>query len=295
VDWTQRLNAAIDYLEETWDKEPDLDRAAGLANCSPFHFLRMFEVVSGLSPGEYSRRRRLSRAALDLAAGNDKVIDVAFRYGYESPEAFAKAFKRLFGLTPSEAKAPGVTLEVWPPLRLAVVLKGERSMKYRIVEHAAFEVVGWAHRARTVGGENMVSIPKFWSECHASGKVAALAPLCGPLGLLGVCAETDTKGESFTYLIGVEKVSGQKIPEGTRALAIPAATYAVFTSVGAMPHAIQDVWKAAYSDWFPASEYEHGGTPDFEAYLKFPEGDERGNPDSLKFVSEVWIPLKKKS
>jgi len=141
VDWTQRLNAAVDYLEETWNREPDLERAAALANSSLFHFLRMFEVVSGLSPGEYSRRRRLSRAALDLAAGNEKVIDVALRYGYESPEAFAKAFKRLFGLTPSEAKVPGVTLEVWPPLRLAVVLKGERSMKYRIVEKPAFEVI----------------------------------------------------------------------------------------------------------------------------------------------------------
>jgi len=114
----------LNYLEETWDREPDLDRAAGLANCSSFHFMRMFEVVCGMGPSEYSRRRRLSRAAVDLAAGDEKVIEVALRYGYESPEAFAKAFKRLFGLTPSEARVPGVALETWPPLRLAVVLQG---------------------------------------------------------------------------------------------------------------------------------------------------------------------------
>lgn len=293
MDWTQRLNAALDYLEDTWNSEPDLERAAALANCSPFHFLRMFEVVSGLTPGEYSRRRRLSRAAVDLAAGNEKVIDVALRYGYETPEAFAKAFKRLFGLTPSEAKAPGAVLETWPPLRLAVILKGERAMQYRIVEKPAFEVVGWAHRASTVGGENMNSIPKFWDECHATGRVAQLAKFCGPLGMLGVCAEMDPKGENFTYLVAVEKAPGKAYPEGTAALKLPPATYVVFTAVGAMPHAIQNVWKQAYSEWFPSSGYEHAGTPDFEVYPGFPPGDERGDPSSPKCVSEVWIPLKK--
>lgn len=88
-------------------------------------------------------------------------------------------------------------------------------MKYRIVEQPAFEAVGWMHRARTVDGENLTSIPKFWADCHAQGKVAAIAPLRGPLGLLGVCAEMDYKQEEFTYLIGVVKVAGKTYPEGT--------------------------------------------------------------------------------
>ena len=294
MDWTQRLNAAIDYLEDTTDREPDLDQAARLANCSPFHFHRMFEVVTGMTPGEYSRRRRLSRAALDLAAGTDKVIDVALRYGYESPEAFAKAFKRLFGLTPSEAKVPGAVLASWPALRLSVVLKGEVAMKYRIVEKPAFEAGGWALRTSTVGGENNRNIPKFWQNCHADGKVQALVPLSNPWGLLGLCAESDPKAEEFTYLIGVE-AGTQRLPAGTRKIPIPAATYAVFESVGAMPKAIQDVWMQAFEEWFPSSGYEHGGTPDFEVYPWFPDGDPRGNPDSPEYISEVWIPIKKKS
>jgi len=295
LDWTQRLNAALDYLEETWSAEPDLDRAASLAHCSPFHFLRMFEVVSGLSPGEYSRRRRLSRAAVDLAAGDDRVIDVALRYGYESPEAFAKAFKRLFGLTPSEAKAPGAILQTWPPLRLAVVLKGAQPLPYRIVNHPGFTAVGWSYRVTTVHGENMRVIPEFWKQFNADGRSQALTPLCGPLGYLGVCAEMDLRNEVFTYLIGTDRTTGRRYPQGTSEIVVPAATYVVFPTVGAMPDPVQNAWLSAYSEWFPASDYEHAGTPDFEVYPMFEPDDPRGDPGNPQFVAEVWIPLKKKA
>jgi len=294
LDWTQRLNTALDYLEETWSSEPDLDRAASLANCSTFHFMRMFEVVSGLSPGEYSRRRRLSRAAVDLAAGDDRVIDVALRYGYESPEAFAKAFKRLFGLTPSEAKAPGAVLQTWPPLRLAVVLKGAQPLPYRIVNYPGFIAVGWEYRVSTVNGENQRVIPGYWDQFNTDGRAQALTPLCGPLGYLGVCADMDLRTETFTYLIGTDRTPGWVYPEGVTEIAVPAAMYAVFPTVGAMPGPVQNAWLSAYSEWFPASDYEHAGTPDFEVYPVFEPEDPRGDPRSAQFVAEVWIPLKKK-
>src|SRR5215471_13817775 len=107
-----------------------MERAAALANCSLFHFMRMFEVVCGVTPGEYIRRRRLSCAALDLAATDTRVIDVAMRYGYDTPESFAKAFKRLFGLTPSEAREPGAALSLYPRLHISVVLHGGLAMQY---------------------------------------------------------------------------------------------------------------------------------------------------------------------
>jgi AraC family transcriptional regulator len=168
-------------------------------------------------------------------------------------------------------------------------------MDYRIVEKPAFPVVGWPLRVSTVNGENFRRIPQFWDECHASGKVAQLARLCSPMGMFGLCAEAEPAKEEFTYFIGVEQVAGTTYPEGSRAVTLPASTYAVFTAVGAMPDAIQDVWKQAFSEWFPSSGYEHAGTPDFEVYPPFPEGDPRGNPDSPKNISEVWIPLRKKA
>jgi len=275
------------------DREPDLDRAARLAHCSPFHFLRMFEVVSGLTPGEYSRRRRLSRAAVDLASSDDRVIDIALRYGYETPEAFAKAFKRLFGLTPTEARQPAVPLQTWPALRLAVVLQGDRSLDYRIVRHPAFEAVGWAHRTSALDGSNFRTIPAFWNECLAADRVEPLVRQGGPLGSLGVCGEWDLADQTFTYLIAVERQPGQVYPEGTRRLSVPAATYVVFPCVGAMPTAMHETWKRAYAEWFPGSGYEFNGGPDFEVYPRFDPDDPRGDPDSPECYSEVWIPIRK--
>jgi AraC family transcriptional regulator len=295
VDWSQRLNAALDYLEGTLDREPDLEHAASLANCSLFHFLRMFEVVTGMTAGDYSRRRRLSRAAIDLAAGGERVIEVAMRYGYESPEAFARAFRRLFGITPSEARVPEITLQTWPPLRLAVVLQGEASMKFRIVEKPAFAVGGWALRTSCLMSENLRLIPRFWDECLADGRVRNLLPFMDNLGHLGLCCEWDRNKEEFTYMIGIDlKHQNAGLPSGTREVSVPSATYAVFESLGPMPHSIQKVWVRAFNEWFPTSGWEHAGTPDFEVYPAFAPDDPRGDITSQQCYSEVWIPLKKR-
>lgn len=297
MDWTQRLTQALDYLEDSLEREVDVERAAGLANCSLFHFCRMFEVVIGTTPGEYVRRRRLSRAALDLAASDAKVIDVALRYGYDSPEAFAKAFKRCFGLTPSEARQPGAALETWPPVRLAVILKGEKSMKYRIVEKPAFSVSGLVLRTTSTDNQNLASIPKFWQQISADGRGPQTFAKCGAMGVLGLCYDYDPKDNSFAYMAGIETPATgvEGMPAGAESTTVPAATYAVFTAVGAMPQAIQDAWKAVYAEWFPSSGYEHAGTPDFEVYPPFPMGDARGNPASPECISEVWIPIRKKA
>jgi AraC family transcriptional regulator len=297
MDWTQRLTEALDYLEDSLEREVDVERAARLANCSHFHFCRMFEVVIGTTPGEYVRRRRLSRAAMDLAVSGDKVIDIALRYGYDSPEAFAKAFKRCFGLTPSEARQPGAALETWPPIRLAVILKGDKSMKYRIVEKPAFRVSGLVLRTTSNDNQNNRAIPAFWQDINGNGKGEAVFRHCGAMGVLGVCYDYQPADNSFAYMAGIETpaAGAAVLPAGCESTTLPAATYAVFESIGPMPHAIQAVWKAAYSDWFPSSGYEHAGTPDFEVYPPFPLGDPRGDPASPQCVSEVWIPIKKKA
>ena len=291
MDWSLRLNAALDYLAETWDREPDLECAAALANCSAFHFFRVFEVVSGLTPGEYSRRRRLSRAAIDLSAGRDKVIEVALRYGYENPESFAKVFKRLFGLTPSDAKLPGQVLRTYPPLRITAVLQGEVPLSFRIVEKQALTVVGWPLRTSCFQGQNHREIPQFWTECQKGGRVQALVPLIQKLGFIGLCCEWDRGHEEFTYVVGVDTAPDVNLPPGTQKYTVAPATYAVFESVGAMPHAIQNVWERAFNEWFPTSGYEHADALDFEVYPLFAPNDSRGDAANEAFVSEVWIPL----
>ncbi|NLK59978.1 MAG: AraC family transcriptional regulator [Treponema sp.] len=294
MDWTARLNQALGYMEDNLEKTVEIEEAARLANCSLFHFCRMFEVVFGTGPAEYVRRRRLSRAALDLAAGKDKVIDVALRYGWESPESFAKAFRRCFGITPSEARQNDIELETWPPIQLAVILKGDKTMKYRIIEKDTIELAGVSLRTTNTDGENMKVIPEFWQENSSNGTATAIGKNCGSMGMFGVCYDYNPKDNSFAYAIAVEKGDHAltDFPGGSVTITIDPATYAVFESRGPMPGAIQAVWKQIYSEWFPASEYEHAGTPDFELY---PEQEDPSIDDtSEKYRCEVWIPIKKK-
>jgi AraC family transcriptional regulator len=110
------MNRAIAWIERHLTDEIDREDAAREASCSLFHFLRIFEVTAGVTAGvtaaDYARRRRLSLAAMELVASDARIIDVALRYGYDSPDAFAKAFRKQFGRMPSEARKPGVRLHL---------------------------------------------------------------------------------------------------------------------------------------------------------------------------------------
>lgn len=167
-------------------------------------------------------------------------------------------------------------------------------MTHRIVEKPAFEAIGYTLSTTTKDGENHREIPKFWDRCHAEGKVKELEPQAAPWGMLGLCADFDAQMASFTYVIGVERKPGQPVPAGMGVVKLPAATYAVFGCVGAMPDGIQKGWHAIMGDWFPKSDYEMANPVNFELYPAFPEGDERGDPSSPKCYTEIWIPIKKK-
>jgi len=128
MDWQERMWNALAYLEENLAGSIDLKEAARAANCSPIHFFRMFDVITGFGPGEYVRRRRLTLAAADLATGTDavpaRVIDVALKYGWESPDAFSRAFRREFGVSPGSLRESGATIHAYPPIAFTVALKG---------------------------------------------------------------------------------------------------------------------------------------------------------------------------
>jgi AraC family transcriptional regulator len=296
MDWQDRINAAIACMEDSLEEEMDWEDAARAANCSLFHFFRVFEVVAGMGAAEYLRRRRLSVAALELAAGKGRIIDLALRYGYESPEAFCKAFKRAFGITPSSARKADATLSIFTRMRVSLVLKGATDMKYRIEELPEFKATGLVIESTSKDGANNREIPAFWKKCDEEGLVAALADKSGKLGMLGICLPMEKDGETFEYMIGIEApADAAGLPKACRELTIPAGVYGVFESRGPMPDAIQKTWQQAFSEWFPASGYEHAGTPDFEVYPNFPPPDPRGDPASPQCYSEVWIPLRKKA
>lgn len=288
MEWLERMNRALGYIEDNITSEISLEKAAKLACSSSYHFQRMFSFITGVTLSEYIRRRRLTLAALDLQIGNDKVIDIALSYGYESPDAFTRAFQRLHGVTPSAAREPGVKLKAYPRLTFHLSVKGDKDMDYRIVDKPAFKVFGKGIRVSEKDGENYQRIPQFWAECRQSGFCTQLEKLADSKAAtgktkLGICLDYNPEQQEFLYFMAVENTRDD-IPQDMIERDMPAATWAIFESVGAMPHAIQNLSKRIYTEWFPATGHERAGEFDMEVY---PPGD----LDSEDYRCEVWIPV----
>ena len=282
MDWLKNWNRALDYLEENLDKEIRLEELGRLAGCSAYHFQRMFSYLAGVPLKEYIRRRRMTRAAADLRAG-EKVLEVALRYGYDSPTAFNRAFQGIHGVAPSLAKQDGVKLKAFPRIRFKFVLKGDVEMEYPIVGQDAFRIVGFRTPLTMDVEESFQAVPRFWGE--VGPRIGELIPLMSPEmpGVLGV--STCHHEAENSYYIAV--ASNAPAPEGTHAWTVPAATWAVFTGTGQQPTAIQELQKRIVAEWLPDSGYEWAQAPDVEVYLSEPGAEE------LQF--QVWLPIQKET
>ena len=291
MDWTTGLQRAIDYIEEHLTEELDYDRIAGSAFVSGFYFQRVFGIMCGYTLGEYIRCRRLSLAGSALNSGGCRVIDVALKYGYDSPDSFAKAFTRFHGITPSAARAPGARLKSFSRLSIKVTLEGGTSMDYRIEKKEAFKVVGRSERFTLSDDYARDDIPAFWDRCHADGTVGALYGLSRQSadgGLLyGICFSEEPAGsQEFPYCIAA-RYEGGDVPDGHTVQELPERTWAMFRCVGPMPRAIQALWQRVYTEFFPTSDYRPAQDMSLEVYHE-------GDMDGEKYVSEIWIPVEKK-
>jgi AraC family transcriptional regulator len=265
--------------------------AAREANCSVFHFYRMFEVITGLGPSEYLRRRRLSEAAMALSGGGqDKVVDLALRFGYDSPDSFARAFRREFGCLPSDARKGGVNLHSYPRLTFTVVLRGDQPMEYRIEESPAFSLAGISLRVKTKDESNFVDVPAFWDRVMADGRWKILCAKADfkHMGVCGVSRDFDLAAGTFTYGIAIDRpASMDGMPEGSECFNVPASTWGKFTVHGPLRPNFQNTIKRVFSEWLPASDWEHAGTAEIEYY------EDMGASESPDFSSEYWVPLKR--
>ena len=286
MEWLERLNQSMDYLEEHLDDEIDFDEMARIACCSTFHFQRMFSYIADVPLGEYIRRRKMTRAAFDLQSSDEKVIEIALKYGYDSPTAFNRAFQNIHGMPPSAAKAPGVSLKAFPRITFKITIKGDVEMNYRIEKKDPFRIVGVKEHYIMNVEENFAQVPLFWQKTVQSGIVPVLLSLLKgePAGLLGV--STCMNGKDFDYYIAVP--SDAQPSEGMEAYDVPACTWGIFECIGPMPHAIQNLQKRIVSEWLPTSGYEYANAPDIEVYF---EGDQQADD----YRCEVWMPLEKKS
>ncbi len=285
MDWLTAMNRALDYLEDCLEEPFDVEQAARLALSSRFHFQRMFYMLCGMTVQEYLRGRRLTLAAQQLALGRVRVLDIALRYGYETPEAFAKAFRRFHGVTPSAARKPGVGLRAMNRLRFQVSVKGETNMEYRIERKDAFAL--WGKAITVTPAEAAVAIPKFWTDCREDGTAALLSAKPGQDTFYGVCLDIDADTQRFRYAVAARAGEGA-CPAELEVFTIPAQTYAVFAAVGELPRSLQSLTERVYSEWFPASGFEHAEGPELEIY---PAGD----LDGKAYRCELWVPVAEKA
>ncbi len=276
--WAENINEAVEYIEQHIAEELNVNDIAAKAYVSAFHFQRIFSALCGFTVGEYIRNRRLSLAAEELSSGGVKVIDAALKYGYDSPDSFAKAFTKFHGVTPSAAKEKGAKLRHFAPIHIKLSLEGGNMSEYKIVEKAAFTVMGVQRRFNA--DTSYKEIPKFWDEHYRSGKGRTVK------GMFGVCCDGDMK--EFEYWIADNYIPWEEVPEGYSTKTIPAGTWAVFPCKGALPKALQDVNTMIWSEWLPAcKEYELAGNYNIEMYT--PRKD-----DPNEDYSEIWVPVKKK-
>ena len=290
MDWITGISKAIDYIEEHITEPTDYARAAKEACSSPFNFQRVFALLCGYTLGDYVRMRRLTLAGEELLSTDAKVIDVALKYGYDSPESSSRAFTRFHGVSPSAVRK-GAAIHSFSRICVKLILTGGSIMEYRIEKKQAAKII-CRRREFTKPGDDYTNreIPEFWNEC---GRDGSIQKLCGYIkdsaqfkGLLGVCFSTEMTDSGFPYGIGAE-YDGESDPQDFEIVEIPAYTYAVFTVRGRMPDAFRETYRKICTEFFPQSGYEYGNGVEIEVY---PSADVQ-NPD---YTCEIWIAVKPK-
>jgi len=282
MEWIERLNSAINYIEEHLSNDIDYEQVAKVACCSTYHFQRMFAYMADVPLSEYIRRRRMTMAAVDLQDYEEKIVDIALKYGYDSPTAFNRAFQSVHGVAPSLAKVSGVSLKSFSPISFKITIKGATEMDYRIEKKDAFRIVGIAEPLQKEIEKNFEIVPQMWQKASMNGTIPKLASMMNsePMGLLGVSVCNDM--DNWRYFIAV--ASTQPINNTLEEYIVPPSTWVVFSDEGTS-QSIQELEKRIVTEWLPTSGYEYANAPDIEVYLS-------ADPQNTKY--EVWIPVVKK-
>ncbi|WP_018883802.1 AraC family transcriptional regulator [Paenibacillus massiliensis] len=290
MDSLGQLNKALDYIEANLTESVDYKEAAKIACCSEYHFTRMFSFLAGIPLSEYIRRRRLTLAASELSRGNNRIIDVALKYGYTSPDSFTRAFQVLHGITPSEARVHGQPLKAFPRMTFQLTIRGGSEMNYRLEDKEAFRIVGIRKRVPIQFHGVNPEIAAMYATLTPAW-IAEIKELSNmePAGLISASihfsdGRMEEKGELDHY---IGAATTEHAPEGMDHVEVSPSTWAVFTAVGPFPSALQETWGRIYAEWFPSSDYELSEGPEML-------WNEHKDTSSPNYKSEIWIPVRKK-
>lgn len=278
VDGIDKLNQAIDYIEQHLNEDIDYQVLADIAGCSSYYFQKLFLYMAQLTLSEYIRFRRLSMAAVDLQKTKCKVIDAALTYGYDSPTAFNRAFKRFHGAAPSLVKQGKASFAAYPPIRFSVLKQGGDELSVRIEKKPAIRILGIACPLAKNLEQNFKAVPDQWQAAVANGKLIELVLMNNayPNALLGVSIH---HGEQWKYMIAsASTINNHDYEE----YLIQASSWAVFSGQGDN-HSLQALQRRVLLEWLPTSGYECDDAADVEVYFK-------ADPHSA--IYEYWLPIK---
>ena len=295
MEWLTGIRSAIDFIEKNLENDISVQDVADKVFISPIFLQRGFSLITGYSIAEYIRNRRLYQAALDLVNTEDLVIVIAYRYCYETPESFTKAFSRFHGVTPSQVRN-STPFKPFLPIKINLTVQGGNNMDYKIMSKAGFKVIGFQ---KVFDSEtSYAEIPKFWDEIcskYANNAWAGKAPANAfekavkdyNIGEYGICID-DIGGSKFRYLIA-GKYEGGEVPDGLEIYEFPVGDWAVFDIFGPCPGALQSVNTKIFTEWLPGNpEYEISGNANVEWY------DCKAMPTDKDYHSAIWIPVRKK-
>ncbi|MER7550160.1 MULTISPECIES: AraC family transcriptional regulator [Streptomyces] len=284
----EQLNDAMEHIEAHLGERIEAAELARIAMTSEYHFRRMFSALAGLPLSEYIRRRRMTVAGAEVLGHPDRtLLDVAVRYGYDTGEGFARAFRAVHGIGPGEARRSGAVLRSQQRLTFRLVVEGSTAMQYKLVEKEAFRVVGRKARVPLIHEGPNPAIAEFIRGIGREelDRIAALSDQ-EPAGIVGVSDQLDpsrAEGTELDYYHGV--VSGAEPPEDLDALDVPAGTWAVFENEGEFPQALQYLWRDVFTQWFPSNPYASRPGPEI---LRV-----RLSEDGKRARAELWIPVER--
>ncbi len=291
----QLIQQAICYMEEHICENISYVEVAESVHMSNYNFHRTFSFIVGMTANEYIRKRRLTLAAIELQTTEISVIDVAYKYGYQSPESFSKAFLRFHGSTPKQAKKKGAKLHLFNPLVIKITLKGGSIMDYRVEhgERQRFIALVKAFPNEIINDDNDHSIPDFWAECYEKDLIEPMKLLRaeGRRDLYGLCSPTKDGETHFNYGIGIvidENTDITKLEDfirnGYSVWETEPVDYVVFKCFGSDGDCISETWSKFFKEFVPQTGYTQTDDTDYEIYFENSE-------DNL--FCELWIPVRK--
>ncbi|MFG2210419.1 GyrI-like domain-containing protein [Streptomyces sp. NPDC048638] len=281
----ERLNEAMEHIEQHLDQRIEVPELARIATTSEYHFRRLFSALAGLPLSEYIRRRRLTVAGAEVLSGERALLEIAVRYGYGSGEAFARAFRAMHGVGPGDARRTGAALHSQPRMSFRLIIEGSSTMRYRIVEKEEFRVAGRKARVPLVHAGVNPAIAEFIRSLDQKDirRIAALSDQ-DPDGIVSVTDDLDAaraEGTELDYYHGV--VTSTPAPEDLDTLIVPAGIWAVFEDSGPFPQSLQYLWRDVYTQWFPSNPYRSRPGPEI---LRT-----RLSEDGARADAALWIPV----